>query len=168
MDNDQQLWVIFQFIFYCFFRPGREVRLMKVGDIDFEKGLLWSRVDTAKNDKEKPVVIPSHFLEYLKDKGYDKYDKNYYMFTISGAPGETKLGKNYIYKHYKKMRTILDLNTYIYAAKHTGNRKLKDNGADLLDMMKQNRYSTPNQTYIYLKSLEDDYNFALKDKFFIC
>jgi integrase len=167
MERDEQLWVIFQFIFYCFFRPGREVRLMKVGDIDFNAGLLWSRTDTAKNDKEKAVVIPDHFLEYLKKKGYHRADKNHYMFTIDGKPGKTSLGKNYIYKHFKKARAALGLNTYIYAAKHTGNRKLSDNGADLLDIMRQNRHSTPNQTYVYLKSLEDDYSLNLKEKFFV-
>ncbi len=166
LQCDRQLWIIFQFILYCFFRPGREVRLMRVGDIDYEKGILWSRKDTAKNDKEKPVIIPDHFLKYLIQNGYHKANKEDFMFTVEGKPGSIPVGKNYIYKHYKKARLALGINTYIYAAKHTGNRKLKDNGADLLDMMKQNRHSSPNQTYVYLKSLEDEYNMALKDKFF--
>lgn len=167
LQNDRQLWTMFQFILYCFFRPGQEVRFMKVKDIDFEKGILWSNKDTAKNRKEKAVIIPDHFLTHLKECGYHNANKDLYMFTIEGKPGEKALGKNYIYKHFRKARKELDLHSYIYAAKHTGNRKLKDNGADLLDMMKQNRHSTPNQTYVYLKSLESDYNLDLKDKFFI-
>ncbi len=46
------------------------------------------------------------------------------------------------------------------------NKKLSDNNVNILELMKQNRHSNPNQTYEYLKSLEDDYCDNLNGKFF--
>lgn len=166
-EKDVQLWTIMQFIFYCFFRPHKEVRLMRVKQIDFKNSLLWAKPESAKNNKRKAVIIPDHFLYYLKHQGYENYPPDYYMFTINGHPGTTPLGKNYITKHYNIVRKLYNIDTYLYAAKHTGNRKLKDNKADIIDIMKQNRHSNLNQTWQYLKSLEDDFGEDLKNKFCI-
>ncbi|MEG1556504.1 MAG: site-specific integrase, partial [Bacteroidales bacterium] len=138
LENDRQLWTICQFVLYCFFRPNKEVRLMRVGQIDWINGLLWSNETTSKNDKKQAVVIPQHFLEWLTKEGYQLANPDDYMFTITGKPGEVPIGKNYIQKHFKKIRKTYAINTYLYALKHTGNRKLKDMNIDLLDIMKQN------------------------------
>lgn len=38
--NDPQLWMAIEFETYCFLRPGKELRLLKIGDIDFARGLI--------------------------------------------------------------------------------------------------------------------------------
>lgn len=164
--NDPQMWTAFQFVLYCFFRPNKEVRLMRVGQIDFQRGLLNSISETSKNSREESVIIPFHFLDWLKYCGYDKASKKDYMFTIDKKPGKIPIGKNYIYKRFRKFRNISGIDLYMYAAKHTGNKKLKDLGHDIIDLMKQNRHKSPNQTYEYLKSLEDTHSETLRDNYF--
>lgn len=155
--HDRQMWTIMQFVLYCFFRPNKEVRLMKIKQIDFQRGLLHADPATAKNNRAETVVIPESFLEWLKEEGYNKCDPNHYMFTISGRPGETPIGKNYINKRFHKLARLLGINTYLYALKHTGNKMMSDKGVDIPVLMKQNRHKTLNQTYEYMKTLEEDY-----------
>jgi len=164
---DRQLWTICQFILYCFFRPNKEVRLLRARQIDWERGLLISDSATSKNNKSQAVIIPPHFLEYLKKEGYQYAKPDDYLFTTECRPGQKPVGKNYIRKHFKNVQMKFNLTSYLYALKHTGNIKLQKLGTDLIDQMKQNRHSTPNMTYEYLKSLQDDYSEKLRNNYFI-
>jgi integrase len=59
--NDPQLWLAVQFQYYCALRPGRELRLLKIKDIDFARGLVTVRRAQAKT-KSLDMVIPGNFL----------------------------------------------------------------------------------------------------------
>jgi len=82
---DPQLALACRFEYYCGLRPGYEVRLLKVGDIDFRRGCSKVRViqDNAKMSRRREVVIPNVFLDYLINRWQlDKHDRNMYYVAL--------------------------------------------------------------------------------------
>jgi len=73
-EEDPQLAMACRFEYYMGMRPGSEIRLLKVGDIDFNprSGKVRVPVDTAKTRKRREVAIPDVFLDYLIKQGIDQ------------------------------------------------------------------------------------------------
>ena len=65
--EDPQLWLAIQFEYYCFIRPGKELRFMKIGDIDFARGIIDVDAIRAKTDLERFPTIPIVFLKELRE-----------------------------------------------------------------------------------------------------
>jgi len=157
LEHDPQMWTVCQFIFYCFIRP-KELRFVKIKDIDFVAGYITIDGDFAKNDKTQSVIIPDYFLNYLIDCGYHKKDRNDYLFVSKNSKNTQPVGRNYFANQYRRMRTATEINLDIkfYSFKHTGGVKLKKSGADLIEMKTQFRHYSIEQTYQYICSLEND------------
>lgn len=155
IEKDIQMWTVCQFIFYCFIRPI-ELRFLKIKDIDFISGKVAVPGSISKNHKTQPVIIPIHFLQYLIDNGYNKANNEFYVFTKDGKPGLVPLYKNYMFNHFDKMRKELNIpkEYKFYGWKHTGGLKLKQSGADLIEMQQQFRHHSLDQLNQYLKGLE--------------
>lgn len=165
--NDKQMWMVCQFIFYCFIRP-KELRFLKVGDIDFLNGYVTVRGEIAKNDKTQTVIIPDNLLEYLKSEGYHTRNKIDFVFQ-NGIYKNKAVGRSYFSNQYRKMRkeTGIDFDIKFYSLKHTGGVKLKKSGADLIEMKKQFRHYSIEQTYQYICSLENEDSEHIRKKGFI-
>lgn len=155
--HDPQMWTVCQFIFYCFIRP-KELRFVKIKDIDFVTGYITIDGDFAKNDKTQSVIIPDYFLNYLIELGYHKKDRNDYLFLSKDSKNIQPVGRNYFSNQFRKMRKDTDLSIDIkfYSFKHTGGVKLKKSGADLIEMKTQFRHYSIEQTYQYICSLENE------------
>jgi integrase len=66
-ERDPQLWMACCFEYYCFIRPGKELRLLKIGDIDFGRGTI--RVNSVNSKTvERRIGIPYEFLIELRDE----------------------------------------------------------------------------------------------------
>ena len=50
-EEDPQLWLMLRMLFNCFIRP-RELRFLKIGDIDFIAGRVKIRAEISKNKKD--------------------------------------------------------------------------------------------------------------------
>lgn len=157
LEHDKQMWTVCQFIFYCFIRP-KELRFVKIKDIDFVGGYITIDGDFAKNDKTQSVIIPDYFLNYLIENGYHKKEKNDYLFVSKDSNNIQPVGRNYFANQFRKMRaeTKLNLDIKFYSFKHTGGVKLKKSGADLIEMKTQFRHYSIEQTYQYICSLENE------------
>lgn len=155
IKNDVQMWTICQFIFYCFVRPI-ELRYLQVKYIDFVNGWLTVPANIAKNKKTQKVIIPSHFVEYLKLMNYHTTNKEFYIFSKSGSPDHVPLCKNYMFNHFHMMRKKLNLSKdfKFYSMKHTGGLKLYKSGADPIEIKNQFRHHSLDQLMQYLKALE--------------
>ena len=127
--KDPELWLAVQFEFYCALRPGYEIRLMKIKDIDFTRGTV--RVDRrrAKTRIERIVTIPQQFLNEIKTfYELQKYDKEFYVFGKGGQPGPRQLGKNNMRYRFNRIRARLNmpLEYKYYSWKHTGAVEAED------------------------------------------
>ncbi len=158
MKTNKQMWLVCMFLFYCFIRP-KEMRFLKIGDIDFNEGYITVRGEIAKNDKTQTVIIPDLLLNYLISEQYHIKDKHTLLFNNhKSSKNNIPVGRNYFSNQFRKMRneTKIDFDYKFYSLKHTGGVKLKKSGADLIEMKKQFRHYSIEQTYQYICSLENE------------
>jgi len=78
--KDKQLYVACLMEYYCFTRPGREMRLLKVKDIDTVNWTIKVDADHAKNGHKRIVTIPNDLIGVLKEYGIEKADKDLFLF----------------------------------------------------------------------------------------
>jgi integrase len=152
--KDPQLWLAISFEFYCFLRPGKELRLLKINDIDFGRGTIRVRVNNAKTN-ERHVNIPDVFLLELRNEyKLHQYPRNYYVFGQNGSPGNEHLGKNNLRFRFNKFREALNMPEMykFYSWKHTGNIAADNAGIPRSETQNQNGHASMLTTERYMKN----------------
>ena len=154
-ERDRQLWLAIQFETYCFLRPGKELRLLKIRDIDFARGLVNVDLFRAKTNRERHATIPAHFLLKIRNEyRLHKYNPDYYVFGRNGEPGPECLGKNNLKNRFNRFREILNMpySYKFYSWKHTGNSLALDNDISMFALKNQNGHSSVQTTEIYTRN----------------
>lgn len=166
---DPQLWLAICFEYYCFMRPGKEVRLLKVGDIDFARGVVRVIIEHSKTLVPKNITIPFVFLKDLRETyNLHNYPKNWYVFGKNGQPGTEHLGKNNLRFRFNKFRKALNMPTEykFYSPKHTGNSRADDTPQiSTRDRQIQNGHSSIKTTEIYTRNKFGTVNRAIQQHF---
>ncbi len=151
---DEQLWLAISFEYYCFLRPGKELRLLKIGDIDFGRGVIRIKAINSKTI-ERHVTIPRVFLLELRSYYMlHQLPRDYYVISKNGAPGPVPLGKNNLRFRFNKFRKKLNMPEMykFYSWKHTGNVRAVDSGISPRVLQGQNGHLSIQTTEIYLKN----------------
>ncbi|MFZ4705422.1 MAG: tyrosine-type recombinase/integrase [Bacteroidales bacterium] len=163
--KDTQLWMAVQFQYYCFIRP-KELRFMRVSDLDLQGNSLTVRREVSKTNKTRVVVIPEQFKDYLESLKIDTYPKNYYLLSLEGTPGIKPVGKNYLWNHWTKIRTALNLSTdyKLYSFKHTGAVRLSKS-ASVKDIQMQLGHHSLDQVDQYLRQMKAIDSVDLRERF---
>jgi integrase len=153
---DPQLWLAICFQYYCFLRPGKEVRLMQIKQIDFARGTINVDRELSKTKRPKTVTIPFVFLKELRNEWrLNTYPRDYYIFSKNGEPGPVPIGKNNMRYRFNNYREKLNMpeEYKFYSWKHTGNCRADDcPEISTRDMQKQNGHSSINITENYIKN----------------
>ena len=153
--EDPQLWLAFQFEFYCAIRPGRELRFLRIQDLDLFNGYAYVTTDNSKTGRKRGVVIPKVFCDILK-KELEPYLKNKsdYVISHNGKPGPTHLGKNTLRYRFNKFRKRLNMNQMykFYSGKHTGALKMLRNGFTIDEISHHLGHSNKISTEHYIKN----------------
>jgi len=154
--HDPQLALACRFEYYCGLRPGYEVRLLKMCDLDFRKGYSKVRItmNNSKSKRRREVAIPDVFLEYLLNEWkLNTYDSNLYVFSKNGKPGTRTLGKNSFRFRFNKYREILKfpLEYKLYSMKHTGAVTLAEEGEKIINIRDHLGHTSIATTENYLK-----------------
>jgi integrase len=154
LEKDQQLWLAICFEYYCFIRPGKELRLLKVGDLDLGRGTI--RINSVNSKTvERVIGIPDNFLLELRENeslmGALRKD---YIFSKNGMPGGVALGKNNLRFRFAKIRENMGMPEMykFYSWKHTGNVRAEISGISLRDLQFQNGHASSKTTENYLKN----------------
>lgn len=155
---DRQLWIVCQLQYYCAIRPG-ECRLLKVGDVDYENETIRVPKEVSKNREAETVVLPRQMMQRLKQEGYDGYNKELYMFSAAGTPGEKPVGKNTFRNRFNLLRDKLHLSQEykLYSFKYTGGVALVNAGVDTWELQRHFRHKSIDTTEHYVRK-----NFAVK------
>jgi integrase len=153
-EKNPQLYLATMTQFYCFLRPGGELRLLKVKDIDFGSGMIQVPQEHAKNGHKRIVTIPNQLMELFKEQGIDKANSEYYVFGNKKVPGPKPWSVNMLRWHFNKFRDGLGLpkGYKFYSAKHSGASTLhtvKD--ISLYELMLQLGHSRLSATEKYIK-----------------
>lgn len=166
-EKDPQLFLACMIQYYCFIRPGKELRLLKIGDIDLEKGLITVRQENAKNKKKQIVTIPSQLIEICKEYEIDKVDNNLFVFGKNKQFGAIPISINMLRYRFNKFRESMDLpkEYKLYSMKHTGASNLHLSGISMRELMDQLRHTKLEATQHYLKRHCGIVNDRIRDNF---
>jgi integrase len=157
--NNPQLWIACEIQYYCAVRPGTELRLMKVGWIDFKKGEIRIPSVEAKNSKSQIVQMPKQLIDCLHANRIENYAKDLYLFGKNGIPGDTPLGKNTMrnrFNLYREALNISDAHKY-YSWKHSGAVTAVENGMTPFELKEHLRHSSVETTERYIKNKRGNY-----------
>lgn len=151
--NDPHLWLLCQFVYYCFLRPKKEARFLQVKHIKVNNVLAITE-DVSKTDTRFPV-IPVPLQNALKAWNLDKFPGNYYLFAQGGKPGPAPCYVNYWINKFSRVREILKMSTdkTLYSWKHTGACKLYIATKDVNKVKEQCGHKSLETTLIYLRQL---------------
>lgn len=156
-DNDPQLWMACGFVYYCFLRPRKELRNLKIGDIDFGRSIIRVRAENAKTDISRVVTVPIVFMKELRTKyQLHTYNRDFYVIGKKGVPGPIKVSYNNMSNRWVAFRRALGMpeDYKMYSWKHTGNGRAADIvKVPLRDLQGQNGHSTIGMTEKYLKNV---------------
>lgn len=147
------LWLACEILYYCAVRPGTEMRLLKVGDIDLHKKSICIRAELAKNKMTETVLFPYEVLEHMLSLNIQQYDKNLYLFGKYGVPSTQPMGKNTMRNRFNHYRELLHISTdkKFYSWKHSGALSAIDNGATIYEVKDQLRHKSIMTTEEYLR-----------------
>jgi integrase len=152
--HDKQLYLACMTQFYTFLRPGKELRLLKVGDIDFERGTINVIQEHAKNGHKRTVTVPNQLVQILHELKIDTADKDLFVFGKGRKPAKEPCGQNvltYRFRTYRKKHGFPD-GYKLYSAKHTGASYLHHTGnVSMISLMNQLGHSNlaSSQHYIH-------------------
>jgi len=168
IKEDTQLWLVVQFEYYCFLRPGKEIRLLKIEDIDFVRGTVNVSRFRAKTNLQRIVTIPRQFLNELRAK-YElmTYPKEFYVIGNERKPGLKPYSKNVIANRFRDVRKRLGMpkEYKLYSWKHTGNVVAADNGIPMRHLQDQNGHASISTTETYMKNKAGKASRQIRDHF---
>jgi site-specific recombinase XerD len=166
--KDPQLYLACMVEYYCFIRPGTELRLLKVGDIDFNNGTIQVVTDHAKNGHKRIVTVPSQLSQIMSELGIDKADKSLYVFGKSKRPDGKPCSVNMLRYRFNNYRDKLGLSKgyKLYSFKCTGATRLHNtNTVSMVELMNQLGHSRLEATQRYLKQHAGFINPRIKEGF---
>jgi len=154
-ETDRQLWLTIQLEYYCFLRPGLEIRMARIGWFDLARGVINVPGEVVKTDNPKTVIIPRQFREHLMQEWrLHLFPTDYFLIGQNGVPGPKPLGSNNLRNRFNIIRDSLNLpTTYkLYSWKHTGNARAADAGIPVYHRQKQNGHASMRSMEDYLKN----------------
>ncbi|GHT63028.1 hypothetical protein FACS189451_08930 [Bacteroidia bacterium] len=155
METEQpQLWLACCFIYYTAIRPGTELRLMKIKQINFQSKTITVINELAKNSRTETIDIPDKLYEIITDQYHlYKYDPEMFVLGKNGEPGYEHLGKNTMPRRFNLIRNELKLSKSIkyYSWKHSGAQELADSGISTYELQRHMRHRDLATTESYLK-----------------
>lgn len=133
--KDPYTLLAFQTVYYLCVRSEKEMKHLKVGNINWEQNKILA-IET-KGGSERYIPMDDHLKELFLKAGINKYPDDYYVFSIGGKPGKKPFGRDFFAKKFRKVRDEAGLSdSYtIYGAKHTRIVHLKSDGVSDADIM---------------------------------
>jgi integrase len=153
-EEDPQLWIFCQMIYYTFIRPG-ELRFIKIRDIDLENQKIHVRGDISKNKKSQYVAIPAPLIGQLYRLNLEQYPEEHYLFSKKGFPGKSPLGYHNMRNRFRVYLKKLGYSKryQLYSWKHSGAAACARAGMNAKDLQLQLRHHSLDQVDQYLRSL---------------
>lgn len=163
-----QLWLVCLMQFYCAIRPGQELRLMKIGDINFDAHFIVIRKELAKNRKRESVDVPDQLYEEMINVYHlNDYPVDYFVFGKEGVPGVEHLGKNTFRNRFDSIREDLNLPPMykLYSFKHSGAVALINSGFNTQELQRHLRHKSISTTEHYFRKNIGEHNEKLIKQF---
>ncbi|RZK34957.1 MAG: hypothetical protein EOO61_12730 [Hymenobacter sp.] len=163
--RDYWLLLYIYFIHYTFARPGREVRLLRVGDIKTRSVVI--RPETSKTRRTKTPTIPKPLEQLIDYLSVKNYTSDWFVFGSDGCPGPVACGQNtYYHRHRQILKHCKIHGKYtLYGWKHTGNIRAISLGIADRELQLQNGFRDARTLEIYVRRLSAYFSSEIYDKF---
>ncbi|MBD8349332.1 tyrosine-type recombinase/integrase [Dysgonomonas sp. HGC4] len=164
--KDKQLYLFCSMLFYCAIRPGTELRLLKVKDINLFNNSISIRIENGKKG-EGVVNIPPKLAQTLEKMRITSCNREFYVFGKDGKPGVDCWGKNHFRLLFNKYRDEIGYpkEYKLYSWKCTGGILFAMSGAPLAAIRDHFRHKSTAYTDIYLSKKIGKQNDYVKHKF---
>ena len=148
-----------QFTYWLMIRSKKELRALKISDIDQKLKRIRFRVELSKNKTEQYRDYSDEFQAILDEMKLHEYPKHYFVFGMRGLPADKPCGHNAFSKQWETIRTKigLDKSYTIYGWKHTKIIHCMMQGMDGYQISHMARHSDMKTTEFYKK----EYDFTL-------
>ena len=146
-EENFHFYVLCMTTYYCFIRP-KELMMLRVGDVNLEKGYITVPGNVSKNKKTENVTIPNVFIDDLAAHIGDA-DKECYLFGQKWQP-TMKVGTRLAYYWGKiKKKYNLRKEVQFYSLKDTGITDMLNAGVPAIKVRNQARHSNLKITEVY-------------------
>jgi integrase len=164
---DPQLYLACMIQYYCFIRPGKELRLLKIGDIDLHNGIITVRPENAKNKQRQSVTMPQQLIDLCLEYEVQNADKSLFVFGNKKRFGSKPCSVNMLRWRFNKIRDGLNMTKgyKFYSFKHTGASRLHMSGISMRELMDQLRHTKLEATQHYVKKHIGIINTRVRDNF---
>lgn len=165
-EANPQLYLACMFQFYLAIRPGQELRLIKVRDVDVYNYKVVVADETAKTSR-RVIDLPKALADIIIDFQIDRYNRDYYIFGKFGLPGPDPLGHNTLRNRFNKFRDALNLPKIykFYSMKHSGGGKLLEAGLTIEEIRNHFGHKSIETTDHYLRRHFGNRNARIINKF---
>ena len=134
----------------CLLRPHQEIRLLKWGDIDFERGIISLSGARNKSGRNRIVPIPLYIKSEL-EKRFTSNEK--YVLRDSEQP----YSKDYIkvlWRRFKNQTDCLEDGVTLYSLRHSSALKVFEKTGSLQKLQQVMGHSDLKVSLTYLRGLE--------------
>lgn len=133
--REPQLYLACMFEYYLGIRPGKELRLLKVKDLDLYNNRIFIN-DVDAKVKKRVIDMPRQLVELCEEYLITHFDSEFYVFGRYRQPGPEPTGKNTLRNRFNVFRDRLGIPDTIkfYSMKHTGGGKLLKSGASIEEL----------------------------------
>ena len=146
------LLLICQLEYYSLIRP-KEIRCLKVKDIDFENHCIKIDGKIAKNHHTRFAAIPESLERFIQELKINEAPKNHYIVGSGYVPNAKQLPRARLIKDWEKFRERLKLpkTMQLYSFRDTGITEMLRAGIPDVTVMQHADHSDLSITSIYAK-----------------
>lgn len=142
--------------YYCLLR-GTELRRLRAGDFDFQRGVIILDAEKSKTGRERFPTMTAFVREILSDQRFSRIPANFFVFGDGGAPNPRKAwGRGYAWRHLRRCLEALEKEGRVGDTTGISPYSFKDTGiTDWLKLlplpavMQQAGHTNPGTTMIY-------------------
>ena len=152
-NNEFPMELMCNMVYQCLIRP-KEIRTLKISDIDFENNTITVRSENAKNHHERIVPVKNKIIEKIRQ--HIGSSKKRYLFSENLVPGDTPSGPSAIVKRFEKMKKALKLNASVqmYGLRDSGITDMLYAGIDPLTVKQLADHHSLAITSIYSRKID--------------
>lgn len=134
---DPYLYFACQVVYYLCVRADKELRYLKVGNINWEQSTVLVEADGSKGATARYIPMDDNMRALFVANGINRANPEYYIFSSGDRPGANPLSHGYFAKRFQKLRKSAKLpdDYTLYSFKHTRIVHLKIDGVSDADIM---------------------------------
>lgn len=155
-QHDYFCFVFITLEYYCLLR-GTELRRLRAGDFDIQRGIITLSASKSKNARDRHPTMTDFVRQILSDVRFSRIPANYFVFGKNGVPDPHRSwGRGYAWRHLRKCMQDLVSAGKLGDIEGLSPYSFKDTGITdwlrllpLPDVMQQAGHVNPGTTMVY-------------------